>query len=177
MLVASGHPGPSNPGPNLLRLPRSDDGGRTWTDHQSLLGVGRFPRPGHGRHRGGRFRRHPQIRVSTDAGTTWSTGATVAAAALALTPDAVWAITADGLESSTDLARTFAPFDGVPAALVLLAGTGDGLWAIDADGYAWRSRDGAAWEQRDFVGQVEALSATGYDTAYAATADALYTLT
>ena len=37
VLVASGHPGPSNPGPNPLGLRRSDDGGRTWTD-RSLVG-------------------------------------------------------------------------------------------------------------------------------------------
>jgi len=116
------------------------------------------------------------IRVSTDAGTTWSAGAPVAAAALALTPATVWAITPAGLERSTDLAHTFTPVEDTPA-LVLLTGTGDGLWGIDTDGYAWRSRDGAAWEQRVFVGAVEALTATGFDTAYAATAEALYTLT
>jgi hypothetical protein len=174
VLVASGHPGPSNPGPNPLGLRRSDDGGRTWTD-RSLLGEVDF----HALATDGTvvvgFDGTRGIRVSTDAGATWSAGATVAAAALALTPDAVWAITPAGLERSTDLARTFTPVEDAPA-LVLLAGTGDGLWGIDADGYAWRSRDGAAWEQRAFVGQVEALTATGFDTAYAATAEVLYTL-
>lgn len=174
-LVTSGHPGRSSSAPNPLGLRRSDDGGQTWSD-RSLLGEVDF----HALATDGTvvvgFDGTEGIRISTDAGTTWSAGATVAAASLAVTPAGIWAITPAGLERSTDLARTFTPVADAPA-LVMVAGAGDGLWGVDADGYAWRSRDGAAWEQRAYVGQVEALTAAGFETAYAATAEVLYTLT
>lgn len=174
-LVTSGHPGPSSSAPNPLGLRRSDDGGQTWSN-RSLLGEVDF----HALATDGTvvvgFDGTDGIRISTDAGTTWSAGAAVAAASLAMTPAGIWAITPAGLERSTDGARTFTSVADAPA-LVMLAGTGEGLWGIDADGYAWRSRDGAAWEQRAYVGQAEALTATGFGTAYAATAEALYTVT
>ncbi|AUM19230.1 MULTISPECIES: F510_1955 family glycosylhydrolase [Rhodococcus] len=174
-LVTSGHPGRSSSAPNPLGLRRSDDGGQTWSD-RSLLGEVDF----HALATDGTmvvgFDGTEGIRISTDGGTTWSAGARVAAASLAVTPAGIWAITPAGLERSTDLARTFTPITDAPA-LLMLAGTGDGLWGVDADGYAWRSRDGATWEQRVYVGQVETLTATGFETAYAATDEALYTLT
>lgn len=85
-------------------------------------------------------------------------------------------MTPDGLQHSTDTARTFSPVLDAPN-LVLLAGAGDALWGIDTDGYAWRSRNGADWQKRSATGSVEALTAVDYDTAYAASPQALYTLT
>lgn len=175
VLFTSGHPGPSSTAPNPLGLRRSDDGGRTWTD-RSLLGEVDF----HALTTDGTVvvgvdgRRG--LRVSTDAGATWEPGAAVAAASLALTATGIWALTPAGVQHSTDLARSFTTVDTAPA-LVLLAGAADGVWGIGDDGYAWRSRDGNTWEKRAFVGAAEAMTATGYDTAYAATADALYILT
>ncbi len=65
-----------------------------------------------------------------------------------------------------------------PALTLLAAGPPDNsLWGVDVDGNAWRSRDGQTWQKNSYVGDVEALTAADYDTAYAATAQKLYTLT
>jgi hypothetical protein len=173
-VYASGHPGPSSFAANPLGLRSSTDGGTSWMD-RSLAGQVDFHTLAADDGLLVGFDGTTGLLVSTDDGTTWASGAALPAAALAITPGGVWAITETGLQRSTDAARTFTPAPGAPA-LTLLAGAGNALWGIDADGYAWRSREGANWEKRERVGQVEALTAKDYDTAYAATATTLYTL-
>ncbi|WP_261768966.1 MULTISPECIES: F510_1955 family glycosylhydrolase [unclassified Rhodococcus (in: high G+C Gram-positive bacteria)] len=174
-LFTSGHPGESSTAANPLGLRRSDDGGMSWSD-RSLEGKVDF----HALTADERiligFDGRTGLLVSADSGSTWSPGAAVPVASLAITNSGVWAITPDGLQYSTDTARTFSPVAGAPN-LVLLAGAGNALWGIDTDGYAWRSRNGTDWQQRSATDSVEALTAIGYDTAYAASPQGLYTLT
>ncbi|QTJ70616.1 exo-alpha-sialidase (plasmid) [Rhodococcus sp. ZPP] len=173
-LYASGHPGPASFAANPLGLRSSTDRGVSWMD-RSLAGEVDFHvlttdgrvLVGHDGTEG--------LLVSTDGGTTWTPGATLVAGALAINDSGVWAVTPAGLEHSTTAARTFSPVPNAPR-LVMLAGAGDALWGIDEDGYAWRSREGQDWEKRSQVGTVDALTAANYDTAYAATSQALYTL-
>ncbi len=174
-LFASGHPGPSSTTPNPLGLTESTDGGHTWTP-KSLAGEVDF----HALATDGRlligFDGVTGLLTSTDAGTTWRTGATVGAAALAITQAGVWATTADGLQHSTDAGRTFTAVPGAPQLMLLSAAKDGSLWGIDTTGTAWRSHTGLAWEQRAVVGQVEAVLAVDFDTAYGATAQTLYPL-
>ncbi|MCQ4122655.1 F510_1955 family glycosylhydrolase [Rhodococcus tibetensis] len=173
-LFASGHPGPSSFAANPLGLRSSTDRGVSWMD-RSLAGEVDF----HALTTDGRvlvgFDGTDGLLVSTDNGTTWTPGAKLGAAALAATTSGIWAITASGLQHSTDAARTFSAAPDAPR-LLMIAGAGDALWGIDEDGYAWRSREGRDWQQRAQVGTVDALTAASYDTAYAATSQALYTL-
>lgn len=174
-LFASGHPGPSSTAPNPLGLTESTDAGRTWTP-KSLTGEVDF----HALATNGDlligFDGVTGLLTSTDAGTTWSTGARIAAAAIAVTENGVWAATADGLQHSTDTGRTFTTVPDAPQ-LVLVSAAKDGsLWGIDITGTAWRSHTGREWEQWAVVGPVEAILATDYGTAYAATAQKLYPL-
>lgn len=173
-VFASGHPGKSSSAPNPLGLRSSVDGGRTWAE-KSLVGEVDF----HALAANGRilvgFDGTSELLVSVDEGATWDSGATIRAASLAITNVGVWAVTADGLQHSSDTARSFSTVPDAPA-LMMLAGAGDSLWGVDVDGNAWRSRDGLAWEKHSYVGPVEALTAANYDTAYAATTRSLYTL-
>ncbi|WP_016881518.1 MULTISPECIES: F510_1955 family glycosylhydrolase [unclassified Rhodococcus (in: high G+C Gram-positive bacteria)] len=173
-VFASGHPGASSFAANPLGLRSSTDGGTSWVD-RSLAGQVDF----HVLSTDGRvlvgFDGKDGLLVSTDGGTTWTPGATLVAAALAVNGSGVWAVTPAGLEHSTTAARSFSPVPGAPR-LVMIAGAGDALWGIDEDGYAWRSREGQDWQKRSRVGTVEAMTAANYDTAYAATSQALYTL-
>ncbi|PBC35440.1 glycosyl hydrolase [Rhodococcus sp. ACS1] len=173
-VYASGHPGPSSFAANPLGLRTSTDGGTSWVD-RSLAGQVDF----HALTTDGRvlvgFDGTDGLLVSTDGGTTWTPGASLVAAALAINASGVWAVTPAGLEHSTTAARSFSPVPNAPQ-LVMIAGAGDALWGIDEDGYAWRSRDGQDWQKRSQVGTVDAMTAANYDTAYAATSQALYTL-
>lgn len=173
-VFTSGHPGESSSAANPLGLRSSNDSGTSWLD-RSLAGQVDF----HALATDGRllvgFDGTDGLLVSTDSGATWNRGAALDAAALTLTTVGTWALTPEGLQRSTDDARTFSAVQGAPA-LMLLAGAGDALWGIDSDGYAWRSREGVDWQKLARVGPVEALTATSYDTAYAATAQSLYTL-
>ncbi|WP_016934945.1 F510_1955 family glycosylhydrolase [Rhodococcus sp. R1101] len=174
-LFASGHPGPSSSAPNPLGLIDSTDGGHIWTP-KSLVGEVDF----HALATDGEvlvgFDGTTGLLVSTDAGVTWSPGAPLVAAALAVNDDGVWAVTVDGLQHSSDSARTFTAVPDAPR-LMLLSAAGDGsLWGVDTEGVAWRSDTGRTWEQKAVVGPVEALLAVDVDTAYAATAQQLFTL-
>ncbi len=175
-LLSSGHPGTGSDLPNPLGLIASSDGGTTWTsvsltgevDFHALatsgdLVVGYDGRAG--------------LLVSTDAGATFTPGARIAPAALAITPAGVWATTADGVQRSTDAGATFTSVAGAPLLVLISAGADASLWGVDTDGAAWRSPDGTTWDKRGQVGPVEALAAFDHATAYAVTADTLYVLT
>ncbi|WP_038170264.1 F510_1955 family glycosylhydrolase [Tomitella biformata] len=174
-LFASGHPGASSTAPNPLGLTASTDGGRTW-ETRSLLGEVDF----HALATDGElligFDGVTGLIVSADAGTTWTPGAAMGAAALAATDGGVWAATADGLQHSADAGLTFAAVPGAPVLVRISAAADGSLWGIDTSGVAWRSKTGETWEQRDVVGPVEAVLAVDFNTAYAATAKTLYTL-
>ena len=175
-LYASGHPGPSSSAPNPLGLIDSTDGGRTWTP-KSLTGEVDF----HALATDGElligFDGVTGLLTSTDGGVTWSAGAALAAAALAVTEAGVWATTTDGLQHSTDGGRTFTLVPDAPPLTLLSAGKDGSLWGIDIDGLAWRSRTGQTWEQHAVIGPAEAVLAIDFDSAYAATAQTLYSLT
>jgi len=174
-LFSSGHPGPSSGAPDPLGLARSSDGGVTW-ESRSLVGEVDF----HALATDGAilvgFDTSSGLLVSADDGATWAPGAAIDASALAVNDSGVWAATPDGLLLSTDGARTFTPVPGAPPVGLIAAGRDGALWGIDDDGNAWRSRDGRAWEEFTRVGDVEALTALDYDTAYAATPQELHTL-
>lgn len=175
-LITSGHPGQDTRMPNPLGLMSSQDGGLTWTP-LSLAGEVDF----HALATDGDvitgFDGMRGIRISSDGGKTWTEGAAVAAAALAMTPGAVWATTEDGLQRSTDGGRTFSVVKGAPVLRLLAAGSDHSLWGVDLEGYAWRSKDGTAWERRAAVGQVDAIAVDDHTTAYALTAKQLHLLT
>ncbi|PTR27747.1 hypothetical protein C8K36_104371 [Rhodococcus sp. OK519] len=174
-LYSSGHPGPSSDAPNPLGLARSTDGGVTW-ESRSLVGEVDF----HALASDGAilvgFDTSSGIRVSADDGATWTPGAAIGASAVAVNDIGIWAATQGGLLLSTDGAATFTPAPGAPPVGLVSAGRDGGLWGMDDDGNAWRSRDGLSWEEFTRVGEVEALTAVDYDTAYAATAQELHTL-
>lgn len=175
VLASSGHPGVGSSLPNPVGLIRSDDSGLTWTsvaltgevDFHALATDGAVV-VGYG---GG-----PGVLVSTDAGSTFTPGAAIAPAALAIASGHVWATTADGVQHSTDNGRTFTVVDGAPFLLLVASGPDGSLWGVDTDGIAWRSTDGTSWERRGAVGPVEALAVADHATAYAATATTLFIL-
>lgn len=175
MLASSGHPGAGSALPNPLGLILSDDGGLTWSA-ASLTGEVDF----HALATDGTlvvgFDGRAGLLISTDAGATFTPGATIAPAALAVTPGHVWATTADGVQHSTDNGLTFDVITGAPLLVLLAAGPDHSLWGVDTDGVAWRSSDGASWEQRGTVGRIQALAVADHATAYAATATTLLVL-
>ncbi|WP_072690420.1 F510_1955 family glycosylhydrolase [Rhodococcus marinonascens] len=173
-LFASGHPGQSSTAANPLGLRSSTDGGKSWAE-RSFAGQVDFHTLAADESTMVGFDGTDGLLVSTDGGSTWTPGATLPATSLAVTTSGIWAIAGQGVQHSTDGARVFSTVTDAPA-LVMLAGAGDALWGIDNDGYAWRSREGADWQRLARVGQVAALTAKDYETAYAATPTSLYTL-
>ncbi|WP_396275743.1 F510_1955 family glycosylhydrolase [Gordonia sp. AC31] len=174
-LFASGHPGPTSSAPNPLGLVASENGGQTWTPRSVAGDIDFHALATNGQLLVG-FDGINGLLVSTDDGTSWSPGAPLAAAALAITDRGVWATTPAGLQHSADDAQTFTTVPGAPA-LALLAAAPDGtLWGIDTADTVWRSPDGTHWEQRSTIGTVTALVARNAETAYAANAQSLYTL-
>lgn len=174
-LFSSGHPGPSSDAPNPLGLARSTDGGATW-EPRSLVGEVDFHALASDGHILVGFDTSSGLLASTDEGATWTSGAAIGASALAVNDAGIWAATPDGLLRSTDGAQTFGPALGAPALYLVAAGRDGSLWGMDGTGNAWRSRDGQAWEEFTFVGEVEALTALDYDAAYAASSQELHTL-
>lgn len=174
-LVSSGHPGEGSDLADPLGLIASDDGGTTWTavslagevDFHALatdgdLVVGYDGRAG--------------LLVSRDAGATFSAGAPIAPAALAVDGREVWATTAQGVQHSTDGGVRFTPVDGAPFLVLVAVGVDGSLWGVDTEGATWRSREGESWEGRGQVGRVEALAALDYSRAFAVTFDTLFVL-
>lgn len=178
-ILSSGHPGKSSTSPNPLGLVASADRGQSWTakslvgeiDFHALAGTDKLI-VGFG---GGET-----LMVSTDGGSTWTDGAAEPAGALAITGDDVWAVTATGLQRSSDAARTFTPVADAPNFVVIAAGVDGSLWGVDLNGIAWRSGGaspvGERWEQRGMVGPVDALAAVDYNSAVAATTRSVFRL-
>jgi hypothetical protein len=154
----------------------SEDGGLTWTP-LSLVGEVDFHALATDGELIAGFDGMRGIRLSRDGGKTWTPGAPIAAAALAMTPGAVWATTEQGLQRSTDGGKTFGVVEDAPVLRLLAQGSDDSLWGVDLEGYAWRSTDGTAWERRAAVGQVDAIGVADSATAYAITAKQLHVLT
>ncbi len=175
-LLSSGHTGANSSLPNPVGLRSSDDGGRSWTA-LSLAGQVDF----HALATDGGlvvgFDGARGMRVSRDGGRTWTDGAAIASAALAMTPGSVWATTEQGVQRSTDSGQTFSLVPDAPVLRLLSSGADDSLWGVDLEGYAWRSKDGATWEKRAAVGQVDALAVADFASAYAITAKQLHILT
>ncbi|QHE74278.1 hypothetical protein GFS60_07974 (plasmid) [Rhodococcus sp. WAY2] len=174
-VLSSGHPGRSSDAPNPLGLMVSTDGGQNWTT-KSLIGEVDF----HVLTSNGGiivgFDGTTGLLVSTDSGTSWTAGASLPTASLAITDAGVWAVTTNGLQLSTDAARTFSVVPAAPPLSVVSAGTDGALWGVDVDGNAWRSRGGRTWQMPSSIGPVDALTASDYDNAYAATDQSLYAL-
>lgn len=176
-LYASGHPGPSSSAPNPLGLIESVDGGQSWAT-KSLSGEVDF----HALTTDGNtlvgFDTANGIRTSTDSGVSWTDGIEIAARALAITDEGIWATTAGGLQLSTDIGRTFASVPAAPELLLISAAEDGTLWGIDTDGTAWRKNvNDDEWQQGPVVGDVEAIIAADQDTAYAADGRSFHTLT
>lgn len=175
-LISSGHPGPGSDMPDPLGLMSSSDGGLSWVS-QSLAGEIDFHALATDGELIAGFDGVRGIRLSHDGGKTWTDGAVIAAAALAMTPAAMWATTEDGLQRSTDGGQTFSVVPDAPVLRILAAGADGSLWGVDLEGYAWRSKDGSSWTRRAAVGQVEAIGVADYANAYAITAEQLLILT
>ena len=116
--------------------------------------------------------------MTADSGVSWTDGIEIAARALAITDEGIWATTAGGLQLSTDIGRTFASVPAAPELLLISAAEDGTLWGIDTDGTAWRKNvNDDEWQQGPVVGVVEAIIAADQDTAYAADGRSLHTLT
>ncbi|MGF1661280.1 MAG: F510_1955 family glycosylhydrolase [Kineosporiaceae bacterium] len=165
-LWSSGHPGRGSDLPDPVGLLVSDDGGVTWRP-VSLTGDVDFHALGASGDRVVGSGGPAGLLVSEDGGRSWREGPALAAAAIVVAGDEVWATTADGVQHSTDGGFSFRPVPDAPP-LVLLSRAADGsMWGIDETGVAWRSPVGGGWESRAVVGAVEAMVAAGPDLAYA----------
>lgn len=159
VLIASGHPGPQTPpelGAPNLGIVTSDDDGESWKpvaftgteDFHVLVG-------GSGKQVFGIGSTKQAVRISADAGKTWTDGATIAAADLAVTKDGtVYAATQEGLLASDDDAATFDPAGDAPL-LYSIDASGDDLVGVDTEGQLWR-RKGTEWHE---LGKTEGVVA------------------
>lgn len=167
--LASGHPGPTSSSPNPLGLVESTDQGATWTaisrrgetDFHALAANGNTVIG---------FDGHSGLIRSQNGGKTWMYVSATQVAALAFARGRLLAVTANGLEASTDSGTTFQPIAGAPAA-ALLSSTAATVWVVDRGGRAWLSTDaGATWQPRATVGRdVGGLAAVDATRAYAIT--------
>ncbi len=149
VLLASGHPGmdtPSEWGSPNLGIIRSEDSGQSW-EPVAFTGEEDFHvlTAGPDGRVYGIGSSSPTVRISGDAGSTWTVAAEVAAADLAVTADStVYAATQSGLFASQDNATTFGPVTDAPT-LYLLDAAGDELVGVDTDGKLWRRSGQTAW--------------------------------
>lgn len=173
VLVASGHPGPETPaelGAPNLGIIRSEDDGASWAPiaftgeedfhilaaapDDRLYGVGSSS---------------TAVRISDDAGATWTVAADVSAAALAVTDDGtVYAATQNGTVVSRDGATSFEALADAPL-LYLLDADGAELVGVDPGGRLWlRSGDGDWSEAGTAEGDVSAIGMSGSGAIYLA---------
>lgn len=170
--LASGHPGPGQPGPSSLGLLESTDGGETWQS-RSLAGEADFHALEwrHGRTWGldalsGRLLTSRDLRE-------WETLARMSAYDVAVSPhdeDTLLVTSGRGPFLSTDGGASFEPMAGAaPVALVSWADDGT-LVGVDAGGGVHvLPRDSDAWEARGSLGAPpEAVHAVDAETVYAA---------
>lgn len=134
--LASGHPGPGQPGPAALGLLESTDGGETW-ESRSLSGQADFHALEfrHGR-AWGINAMTGELLVSRDL-ETWETLARIPAYDVAVSPEdpeTLLLTTRQGPLRSTDGGTTYQPLVGAPA-LALLSWTEAGaLVGVDVEG-------------------------------------------
>lgn len=170
--LASGHPGPGQPGPGALGLLESTDGGETW-DSRSLSGQADFHALEfrHGRVWGvdamtGELLTSKDLRA-------WETLARITAYDVAVSPhdpDTILVTTPQGPFLSTDGGASLEPMAGAaPVALVSWADdgtlvgveTGGRVHVLPADSDAWESRG-------ELDAPPEAVHAVDPETVYAA---------
>lgn len=171
--LASGHPGPGQPGPAALGLLESTDGGETWTS-RSLAGEADFHALEfrHGRVWGINAMAGGELVTSSDL-RTWRTVARVQAYDVAVSPedaDHVVVTTQQGPFATEDGGKSFEALAGAPA-LALLSWADDGaLVGVDAEGRVHvRPAGEDAWESGGtLAGPPEAIHAVDADTVYAA---------
>ncbi len=171
--LASGHPGPTSTSPDPLGLVESTDQGATWksvsrrgeTDFHALAANGNTVVG---------FDGHTGLIRSTDGGKTWTNASATKVAALAYSGDRLLAVTARGLEVSTDNGTTLQPIAGSPEA-ALLSTAGATVWVVDRRGGTWLSTDaGVTWQARAKVTRdVAGLAAVDAARAYAITTSEL----
>jgi hypothetical protein len=174
--LASGHPGPGEPGPPNLGLISSTDGGETWQEI-SLAGEADFHvlRFAHDRvygydATGGR------LMVSDDRGESWTESSPPAPVIdLAVDPTdpvRILASTEAGLAVSEDDGRDWRPIGGGKIGLLAWPAE-DSLHLVDARGQVGVSADGGRrWDEAGSIGaQPAALVAEGERELYAALAD------
>lgn len=181
--LGSGHPDPREPGPPHLGLVVSTDRAQTWrpvslggeADFHSLVAVGDRVY--------GWDSTSGSVLASDDGGQTWTQGATVAAADLAVDPDQpgrVLATTAEGLLGSDDGGRTFAAVQPQPPALlahVEYVNRGRepaALAGIASDGAVLALMEGRWSEIGQLAGPPEAFSVARPDYYLAATAAGVF---
>ncbi|WP_243073717.1 sialidase family protein [Microbacterium sp. SS28] len=164
-LFASGHPGTDTPvelGTPNLGIIRSDDAGQSWapvaftgvedfhildsTSNGRLFGVGSAS---------------PAVRVSTDGGLSWSTGADLPMVDLASAADGVlYAATERGVQVSRDEGVTFSILPDAPLLYTLDAFADGTLVGADTEGVLWRSSPDGGWEKlAETHGPLSALTA------------------
>ena len=189
VFYASGHPGAGVDLPQPVGLMKSTDAGATWTtlsrggqsDFHALAASSK-----------GVMGFDDALRVTPD-GKTWATGGlTASPRSLAAAPDGskVLATTGQGVQSSTDQGRTWAPLAGAPLMLMtawadaktVVGFTVEGTLAVSVDaGVTWKSGTAkvsmgqAISASRDKAGALEILVVT--DKAVVQSKDSGATLT
>ena len=168
-MFASGHPDPREDldieTPNL-GLIVSDDLGETWAP-VSLQGEVDFHDLAVADQGEGELRVYGYdsgtgtIRISSDSGDTWTSGAQLPIRDLTVDsddPDTVYATTEEGLAVSTDAARTFSLLADDPA-LLLVEATESGLVGVATDGVVWSGTPGGPWRSTgNAEGEVQAMT-------------------
>lgn len=134
--LASGHPGPGQPGPRALGLLESTDGGESW-ETRSLAGRADFHALEfrHGR-AWGLDAMTGELLVSQDL-ENWKTLARVAAYDVAVSPDdadTLLVTTEQGPFLTTDGGRTFEPLAGAPAVALVSWTEAGALVGVDVEG-------------------------------------------
>jgi hypothetical protein len=172
--LASGHPGPGQPGPGALGLLESTDAGQTW-ETRSLAGEADFHalELRHGR-TWGLNAMTGELVTSTDL-RTWDTLARPRTQTydVAVSPhdaDTLLLTTQEGPFLSTDGGASFAPMAGAaPVALVSWADDGTLVGVEAGGGVHVLPAESDAWESRGDLGAPpEAVHAVDAQTVYAA---------
>ena len=170
VMFGSGHPDPAGPDAELpaLGLIVSTDQAETW-DRVSLAGKADFHDIAAVQNSAGGHDVYAYdgaagaVRISSDSGKTWSTGANILARDLTFDTGSatLYATLEDGVAMSTDHGITFTADTEAPA-LYLIEALNDGsgrLVGVDLDGSVWLGAAGEPWEVTGSVtGPVDALT-------------------